>query len=353
MAPAPQGAVKGISKDELEEATQWVGGLDRIHKTRGILTCLDFTATPFAPTGKQSGEETLFGWIVSDFGLNDAIESGLVKTPRVVVRDDGRLLRTYKSRLYHIYMDSEVHADLSQKAEEYVPLPDLVTNAYYLLGKDWLETSRKWESAGFKTPPVMITVANRTETAARVHYALTHGKVLIEELADAERILHIDSKVLDEAEAREEVLEIGAAKAKENGEENGEENEKPVKKLSKKDRGELLRRQVDTVGQVGKDGEQVQKVISVGMLSEGWDAKTVTHIMGLRAFTSQLLCEQVVGRGLRRTIVRIESRYQEVRAGIRQHFWRTVHVSAARRRSGNRPGTTRPADSGIRRQRKT
>jgi type III restriction enzyme len=58
---------------------------------------------------------------------------------------------------------------------------------------------------------------------------------------------------------------------------------------------------VDTVGKVGQPGEKIQNVISVGMLSEGWDAKTVTHIMGLRAFTSQLLCEQVVGRGLRRT----------------------------------------------------
>src|SRR5260370_9311813 len=58
---------------------------------------------------------------------------------------------------------------------------------------------------------------------------------------------------------------------------------------------------VDTVGQGGQPGEKIHAVISVGMLSEGWDAKTVTHIMGLRAFTSQLLCEQVVGRGLRRT----------------------------------------------------
>jgi type III restriction enzyme len=297
----PKTRLKGISKDEIEEATEWIGGLDRIHKTRGILRCLDFTATPFAPTGKLSGEETLFDWIISDFGLNDAIESGLVKTPRVVVRDDGQLTADYKSRLYHIYMDSEVHDNLSRKAEEYDLLPDLVTNAYYLLGKDWLETRKKWEGSGFKTPPVMITVANRTETAARVRYALTHGKVRIEELTDADRILHIDSKVLDKAEAREDELEISNANSGENGNETDEEAEMPKKKLSKKDLGELLRRQVDTVGQIGEPGEQIQKVISVGMLSEGWDAKTVTHIMGLRAFTSQLLCEQVVGRGLRRT----------------------------------------------------
>src|SRR5690606_10975387 len=73
------------------------------------------------------------------------------------------------------------------------------------------------------------------------------------------------------------------------------------RKLTKAEQAERLRRMVDTVGRVGELGEKIQNVISVGMLSEGWDAKTVTHIMGLRAFTSQLLCEQVVGRGLRLT----------------------------------------------------
>jgi len=96
--------VKGVAKADVEEATRWVGGLDRIHRTSGILTCYDFSATPFAPSGKESHEEALFGWIVSDFGLNDAIESGLVKTPRVVVRDDALPdAKTYRSKLYHIY----------------------------------------------------------------------------------------------------------------------------------------------------------------------------------------------------------------------------------------------------------
>jgi len=89
-------------------------------------------------------------------------------------------------------------------------------------------------------------------------------------------------------------------------EEKEEQEEAPARKLSKADLAEKLRQTVDTVGQAGKPGEQIQKVISVGMLSEGWDAKTVTHIMGLRAFSSQLLCEQVVGRGLRRTSYEIE-----------------------------------------------
>ena len=286
--------VKGVKKEDIEEATKWIGGLDRINEARGILTCYDFSATPFAPSGKTNSEEALFGWNISDFGLNDAIESGLVKTPRVVIRDDGVPdAKTYKSKLYHIY--EWVKDDLNRKAaEEYEPLPDLVTNGYYLLGKDWLETAKSWQKTGLKTPPVMITVANRTETAARIKYAFDRKKIRIEELCVPERTLHIDSRVLEMAESQEEATAIEESL-------EDEQEDEPTHKLSKKEQAELLRQTVDTVGQPGKPGEGIQKVISVGMLSEGWDAKTVTHIMGLRAFSSQLLCEQVVGRGLRRT----------------------------------------------------
>ena len=276
--------VKGIKKEEIEEATIWVSGLDRIHKARNILTCYDFSATPFAPSGKKSTEEALFGWIISDFGLNDAIESGLVKTPRVVIRDDALPdTKTYKSKLYHIY--EHVKDDLNRKAEEHEPLHDLVINAYYLLGWDWRETLKEWKKTGHTIPPVMISVANRTETAARIKHTFDHNRILIEELCNTERTLHIDSKVLESAELEDEITSIPSDK----------------KKLTKKDQARMLRLQVDTVGKPGEPGENIQNVISVGMLSEGWDAKTVTHIMGLRAFSSQLLCEQVVGRGLRRT----------------------------------------------------
>ena len=284
---ADAGAVRiaGIDKAAIEEATKWVGGLDRIDRARGILRCYDFSATPFAPSGRKSSEEALFGWIVSDFGLNDAIEAGLVKTPRVVVRDDAMPdAGTWKSRLYHIYNDPEVKDDLNRRAGAEEPLPDLVLNGYYLLGYDWRETARRWAAAGFETPPVMITVANRTETAARVKHAFDTGRVRIDALCDPARTLHIDSKVLSEAEAQDAVEPIAGPR-----------------KLNAKQRAELLRRQVDTVGRPGQPGGRIRNVISVGMLSEGWDAKTVTHIMGLRAFASQLLCEQVVGRGLRRT----------------------------------------------------
>ena len=284
--------VKGVAKADIEEATKWIGGLDRIHGARGILACYDFSATPFAPSGRQSSGEALFDWIVSDFGLNDAIESGLVKTPRVVIRDDAVPdAKTYKSRLYHIYNDPEVKDDLNRRAKPEEPLPDLVTNGYHLLGFDWRETKKEWAARQSATPPVMITVANRTETAARVKHAFDRHSVRIDELCDPSRTLHIDSKVLDAAEAANApIAEVSADPDKNRG-----------RKLTRKQQAEWLRRQVDTIGQPGRAGEQIQNVISVGMLSEGWDAKTVTHIMGLRAFSNQLLCEQVVGRGLRRT----------------------------------------------------
>ncbi|MDO4547196.1 MAG: DEAD/DEAH box helicase family protein [Clostridia bacterium] len=278
-------------KEQAEQATIWVSGLDRIHKTRRILSCYDFSATPFAPSGKRNDEEALFGWIVSDFGLNDGIESGLVKTPRVVVRDDSIPdIETFKSKLYHIYAEETVKDDINRAAKQEEPLPDLLTQAYYLLGKDWLELYYAWKDAGSKIPPVMITVANRTETAARIKYAFDHQRIPVPELCVPEYTIHIDSKTMDAAE--------GVAVNCDNFD---ADDDTEGRKVSKKEAAAILRDTVDTVGQRGKRGEQIRNVISVGMLSEGWDAKTVTHILGLRAFSSQLLCEQVVGRGLRRT----------------------------------------------------
>ena len=114
----------------------------------------------------------MFPWIVSDFGLNDAIESGLVKTTRVVVRDDGNVDKDLRSRLYHIYMDESVKDDINQKVEETVSLPDLMRNANWLLRKDWQATKDDWEKSGYKIPPVMITVANTTFTSKRIKYSV-------------------------------------------------------------------------------------------------------------------------------------------------------------------------------------
>ena len=295
---------------DLDEATRWIEGLDRLHKTRRILRCFDLSATPFAPTGKKSTDTSLFDWIVSDFGLNDAIEAGLVKTPRVVVRDDALPdARTMRSKLYHIYRDPEVSEDLNRSgAQPHEDLPKLVKDAYTLLGADWRTTREQWQKAGHHSPPVMLTVCNRTETAARIEHYLNSGNTVLPEMHAPTKTLRVDSKVLEKAETGETVsanrnnresLKAYEGHLQKIIEESGLS---PTRKadLAKAKKEELLREIVDNVGKRGQAGQNLQSVISVAMLSEGWDAKNVTHIMGLRAFTSQLLCEQVIGRGLRR-----------------------------------------------------
>lgn len=287
---------------DLDEATRWVEGLDRIHKTRRIARCFDLSATPFAPTGRTNTEAGLFTWVVSDFGLNDAIEAGLVKTPRVVVRDDAMPdAQTLRSKLYHLYREPGVAEDLNRKAEAHEALPALVQQAYTLLGADWRETARLWKEAGHQSPPVMLTVCNRTETAARVEHYFAKGHTHWQELHNAARTFRVDSKVLEKAEIGE------AAAADKDYEVRLREivqaaripTDRKEELLGLK-KEQLLRELVDSVGKRGQAGQDLQNVVSVAMLSEGWDAKNVTHIMGLRAFTSQLLCEQVIGRGLRR-----------------------------------------------------
>lgn len=201
---------KGIkaSKDDKDEATIWVGGLDRINNNRGILRCFDLSATPFAPSGKRAQEEALFNWIVSDFGLNDAIESGLVKTPRIVIKDDGNVTDELRSRLYHIYADPEVNADIIQKSDPAVPLPDLIKNAYWLLGADWKATMDSWEKQGHAVPPVMITVANTTFTSARIKHSFDTDSFNLKaaelgELGDPAGSLQIDSSILGKVEKGE------------------------------------------------------------------------------------------------------------------------------------------------------
>ena len=225
-----------------------------------------------------------------------------MKTPRVVIRDDALPdARTMRSKLYHVYRDPAVSEDLNRKAEPHEALPKLVQDAYTLLGADWRETHKQWVDAGHHSPPVILSVCNRTETAARIEHYFNNADAHWPELHAPERTLRVDSKVLDKAE-------IGEAAASDKDYEarlktiieasNLPGTRKEFLLAMKKE--ELLREVVDNVGKRGGAGQDLQNVISVAMLSEGWDAKNVTHIMGLRAFTSQLLCEQVIGRGLRR-----------------------------------------------------
>ena len=295
-----QAAEQGI---DLDEATRWIEGLDRIHKTRRIQRCYDLSATPFAPTGKVSTNSALFDWIISDFGLNDAIEAGLVKTPRVVVRDNALPdSKTLRPKLYHIYRDPSVSEDLNRaKAEPHEALPKLVQDAYTLLGADWRETAKAWKEAGHHSPPVMLTVCNRTETSARIEHYFNQGDAHWPELQAPNKTLRVDSKVLDKAEIGEAATSDKAYDQRlQDIVDEADIPETRKRQLVALKKEELLREIIDNVGKRGQAGQDLQNVISVAMLSEGWDAKNVTHIMGLRAFSSQLLCEQVVGRGLRR-----------------------------------------------------
>jgi len=287
-APLPDELREQLSAEEIaerEEATVWVSGLDKIHAVRGINFCADFSATPFYIKGSGYPEGEPFPWIVSDFGLVDAIESGIVKIPRVPVDDNtGALIPKY-FRLWE-YINQQLPASERQTARRRAKPESVLREAegaLATLASEWKKTFDEFQRAGSPVPPVMIVVCDNTDLAKLVHEHIAQGNVL-PELANSpnqEVTFRIDTKLLAEAEAAVE----------------GE---------TKMEAAERLRKVVDTVGKTEWEGEgdppgkHIRCVVSVGMLNEGWDAQNVTQILGLRAFTSQLLCEQVVGRGLRR-----------------------------------------------------
>jgi len=287
-APLPEEVRERLSPEEIEEreeATVWISGLDRINKIRGINFCADFSATPFYIKGSGREEGEPFPWIVSDFGLVDAIESGIVKIPRVPVDDNtGALIPKY-FRLWEAINQSLPVSERQTARRRAKPESVLreAEGAIATLASEWKRTFDEFQRSGSPVPPVMIAVCDNTDLAKIVYEHIASGKVLseLQNQPAAEVTLRIDTKLLKEAESAAD----------------GE---------TKQQAAERLRKTVDTVGKTEWDGEgdppgkHIRCVVSVGMLTEGWDAQNVTQILGLRAFTSQLLCEQVVGRGLRR-----------------------------------------------------
>jgi type III restriction enzyme len=287
-APLPEEVRERLSPEEIEEreeATVWISGLDRINKIRGINFCADFSATPFYIKGSGREEGEPFPWIVSDFGLVDAIESGIVKIPRVPVDDNtGALIPKY-FRLWEAINQSLPVSERQTARRRAKPESVLreAEGAIATLASEWKRTFDEFQRSGSPVPPVMIVVCDNTDLAKIVYEHIASGKVLseLQNQPAAEVTLRIDTKLLKEAESA-------------------------VDGETKQQAAERLRKTVDTVGKTEWDGEgdppgkHIRCVVSVGMLTEGWDAQNVTQILGLRAFTSQLLCEQVVGRGLRR-----------------------------------------------------
>lgn len=268
-------------EEEYEEATVWINALDRINATMGINFCIDLSATPFYIKGSGYQEGLPFPWLVSDFGLVDAIESGIVKIPRVPVdSNSGRYIPEY-FELWKWINEKLPYAERQTVRRRAKPeaVYREAEGALATIASEWKKTFDLFQKNNSKIPPVMIVVCDNTNLSEIVTRHLANGDILpeLENTDDKENTLRIDTKLLAEAEAKQEA---GA---------------------SKKDKAEDLRLKVATVGKEGEKGEQIRCVVSVGMLNEGWDAHNVTQILGLRAFTSQLLCEQVVGRGLRRT----------------------------------------------------
>jgi type III restriction enzyme len=302
-------------KADREEATVWVSGLDKINAACGIGICVDMSATPFYINGSGYPEGSPFPWIVSDFSLVDAIESGITKIPRLPAIDNtGRPDPKYFKLWEHITRDLKP----GEKLNGGKPKPEVIfrkaEDALLTLAGEWKQKFDQVKSSApglDRTPPVMILVCDNTDIAKHFYRAISGEETIEADVLDdedddetpkkrkrkpkpqkhygagltgfpelwnrkgAEVVLRIDSNLLAAAESEDP-------------------------KATKKEAAEELRRLVSTVGKPGEAGEHIRCVVSVNMLSEGWDANNVTHILGLRAFHSQLLCEQVVGRGLRR-----------------------------------------------------
>ncbi len=296
-APVPQEELEGLSAEERkerqaedEEATVWVSGLDRLQAARGTNFCFDLSATPFYLKGSGHEEGRPFPWLVSDFGLVDAVESGIVKIPRIPVDDNSGLPDPKYFRLWEHIMRSLPQSD--RQTARRIAKPDAVLReaqgALGVLASEWKRTFERFQESQHPVPPVLIVVCDNTKLSRLLYEHIAgdgrQGKVLpeLENKPGQEVALRIDTAMLGEAESRLE----------------GE---------TQQDTAERLRETVRTVGKTEWEGEgdppgkNIRCVISVGMLTEGWDAHNVTQILGLRAFQSQLLCEQVVGRGLRRT----------------------------------------------------
>jgi len=270
---------------EFRQATVWVSGLDKVNAVRGINFCADFSATPFYIKGTGYDEGTPFPWVVSDFGLVDAIECGIVKIPRVPVDDNTGTLDPKYFRLWE-WINEQLPASERQTARRRAKPESVLIKAegaLAILASEWKKTFDEFRKAGSPVPPALIVVCDNTDLSKLVYEHIAKGDVLTElgNREEQEITLRIDTKLLEKAEST-------------------------MEGKTKKQAAERLRETVDTVGKTEWEGagdppgKDIRCVVSVGMLTEGWDAHNVTQILGLRAFTSQLLCEQVVGRGLRR-----------------------------------------------------
>jgi len=324
--------LRGDERKEAEkrdkEARVWLTGLQAINHRLGIRVAYDLSATPFFLRGSGYREGRLFPWVVSDFSLIDAIECGIVKVPRVPVADDSMTgqMPTYRDIWARIRDSLPRKGRKTEDASGGEPqLPKELQGALHSLYSNYEKYYRRWEQntearQRGQTPPVFIVVCNNTNVSKLVYDYISGWE---KELPDGTKVpvpgklpifsnvengrwlprpntILIDSEQLESGEAMSPAFKRVAAQEIELFKQEYRERfpERDPEKLTDED---LLREVMNTVGKPGRLGEHVKCVVSVSMLTEGWDANTVTHILGVRAFGTQLLCEQVVGRGLRRT----------------------------------------------------
>lgn len=316
--PAPVGEHEQLTAEEKadrEEATVWVSGLDKINSACGISVCVDLSATPFYIHGSGYPEGSPFPWIVSDFSLVDAIESGITKIPRLPAIDNtGRPDPKYFKLWEHITRDLRP----GEKLNGGKPKPEVVyrkaEDALLTLAGEWKERFEQLQASTpgqDRTPPVMIIVCDNTDIAEHFHRMIS-GEEMIQADVREDEDDDDDTPKRKKKPKPQKRYQNGLAGFQDLWNRKGEEvtlridsdllsaAESEDPRATRKEAAEELRKIVSTVGRAGEPGQRIRCVVSVNMLSEGWDANNVTHILGLRAFQSQLLCEQVVGRGLRR-----------------------------------------------------
>ncbi len=325
---------KEEAKRNEEAARVWINGVETFARKIGVQAVYDVSATPFFLKGSGYPEGFLFPWVVSDFGLLDAIESGIVKVPRLPVLDDsiqGELPK-FRDVYRHVAkgLPKKGRGKQAKALMDPQSLPHLLLQATEALYNHYKDIYTAWEAEPeLGRPPVFIVVCNNTATSKlmadwisgyevtqgegeKTTSRLVPGKLPLFSNVDERghwlgrrRTLLIDSEQLDSGEAlSDEFRKLAASEIDAFKKELRLRNDpRDIDKLTDAD---ILREVMNTVSRPGKLGADIRCVVSVSMLTEGWDANTVTHIMGVRAFGTQLLCEQVVGRGLRRISYEID-----------------------------------------------
>jgi len=319
--------LKGDEKKEAEKNTEaarvWISGLEAVNRKLGVARVIDLSATPFFLSGSGYAEGTLFPWTMSDFSLMDAIECGIVKLPRVPVADNipGEEMPMFRNLWEHIRTKMPKKGRGKGGKLDPLGLPPQLLTALEALYGHYEKTYRLWEKAGIRVPPCFIVVCQNTAISKLVYdyisgfqrenddgsTTLENGRLALFRNFDEHgnpfprpNALLIDSEQLESGEALDENFRAMAADEIDRFRREIIERTGDPRQAENITDQELLREAMITVGRHGRLGGAVRCVVSVAMLTEGWDAQTVTHVLGVRAFGTQLLCEQVIGRALRR-----------------------------------------------------